>query len=654
MATTLDKNFKPQSREVRYLGKDFDALKSELIEFAKHYYTRTYKDFNNSSPGMMFIDMAAYVGDVLSFYIDYQFKEGLINFAEERKNVINLVKFLGYSPKPSRPSTTILDLFQIIPSKRNDDGSFEPDIRYALVVREGMEVASSNRVTFITTETVDFALKSELYPRVDEVFSRNSSGEPEFYLIKKSSKAYSGKTVTRTFQIDGQTPNLRVELAEDNIIKIVSVKDSDNNSWYQVEYLAQDLIQLPVENNRLNFEIFSNFNSTVPNIIKFLRTNRRFIIEVDEDNKTYLQFGTSTDSLEEEIIVPNSEMLGVGFSNVGRYNITLDPTSFIKSNSYGSSPFNTTLTIKYVYGGGIESNANVDAISTITKVEFDDGEEYLPSEQNLINTIKSSLRVTNPIPASGGSSSETISEIKNNAMMNFASQDRVVTKEDYVARVLTMPAEFGRVAKAFVTTESDLAMNNTSTISGLLDENHNIIIDEKNAGFRKLNLDGVNPFGVNLYVLTYDDEKKLTAVNEALVYNLRKYVSKYRMISDRINIIDGFVINIGVDFTILTYSSFNKKEVLVNCISAVKSFFDIDEWQFSQPINIGQLELEIAKVEGVQAVSNLEITNNVGGNYSLCEYNIKSATRNKIVYPPIDPAIFEVKYPDIDIRAKAL
>ena len=221
MATTLDKNFKPQSREVRYLGKDFDALKSELIEFAKHYYPRTYKDFNNSSPGMMFIDMAAYVGDVLSFYIDYQFKEGLINFAEERKNVINLVKFLGYSPKPSRPSTTILDLFQIIPSKRNDDGSFEPDIRYALVVREGMEVASSNRVTFITTETVDFALKSELYPRVDEVFSRNSSGEPEFYLIKKSSKAYSGKTVTRTFQIDGQTPNLRVELAEDNIIKIV-------------------------------------------------------------------------------------------------------------------------------------------------------------------------------------------------------------------------------------------------------------------------------------------------------------------------------------------------------------------------------------------------------------------------------------------------
>ena len=654
MATTLDKNFKPQSREIRYLGKDFDALKSGLIEFAKHYYPRTYKDFNDSSPGMMFIDMASYVGDVLSFYIDYQFKEGLMNFAEERKNVINLVKFLGYSPKPSRPATTTLDLFQIIPSKRNEDGSFEPDTRYALIIREGMEVASSNRVTFITTETVNFSLKSELYPRVDEVFSRNTSGEPEFYLIKKSVKAYSGKSVIRTFQIDGQTPNLRVELAEDNIIKIISVKDSDNNSWYQVDYLAQDLIQLPVENNRFNFETFSNFNSTVPNIIRFLRTNRRFITEVDENNKTYLQFGSSTDSLEEEILVPNSEMLGVGFSNVSRYNLTLDPTIFVKSNSYGSSPFNTTLTVKYVYGGGIESNSNVNDISTVTKVEFDDAEEYLPSEENLVNTIKSSLRVTNPIPATGGSSSETISEIKQNAMLNFAAQDRVVTKEDYVARVLSMPAEYGRIAKAFVTTESDLATNNTSTVTGLLDESHNIIVDEKNAGFRKMSLDGVNPFGVNLYVLTYDDDKKLTPVNEALVYNLRKYVSKYRMISDRVNIIDGFVINIGVEFTILTYSTFNKKEVLANCISSVKDFFDIESWQFSQPINIGQLELEIAKIEGVQSVSNLKITNNVGGNYSLCEYNIEAATRHKIVYPPIDPAIFELKYPDVDIRAKVL
>lgn len=654
MGTTIDKNFKPLSREIRYLGKDFDGLKSNLIEFAKQYYPRTYKDFNDSSPGMMFIDMASYVGDVLSFYIDYQFKEGLINFAEERKNVINLVKFLGYTPKPSRPSITALDLYQIIPSKRNEDGSFEPDTRYALIVKEGMEAMSSNRVSFITTETVDFSIKSNLYPRVDEVFSRNSSGEPEFYLIKKSVKAYSGKTISRDFNISSQTPNLRIELPEDNVLKILEIKDSDNNSWYQVDYLAQDLVSLPVENNRFNFELFSNYNSTVPNIIKFLRTNRRFIIEVDENNKTYIQFGPSTDSLEEEILVPNSELLGTGFSNVSRYNLTLDPTVFVKSNSYGSSPFNTTLSVKYVIGGGLESNANVDDITTISKIQFEDAVEYLPAEENLLNTVKTSLRVSNPIPATGGASSESILEIKQNAMANFAAQDRMVTKDDYVSRVLSMPAEYGRVAKAYVSSESELTSFGVKPVPGLLDENNNIIIDKSYNGFRKVNIDGGNPFGINLYVLTYDDNKNLTPINEALVYNLKQYISKYRMISDRVNIIDGYVVNIGIDFTVLTYSTYNKKEVLANCISAIKKFFDIELWQFCQPINIGQLELEIAKVEGVQSVSNLEFKNLVGGNYSNCEYDLIAATKHKIIYPPVDPSVFEIKYPDVDIRGKVL
>ena len=654
MATVLDKNFKPQSRDIRYLSRDFDQLKANLIEFSKHYYPKTYKDFNNASPGMMFIDMASYVGDVLSFYIDYQFKEGLINFAEERKNIINLAKYLGYNTRPSRPSTTSLDLYQIIPSKRVANGSFEPDERYALRLKSGLEALSSNRVSFITTESVDFSLNSLMFPRVDEVFSRNSAGEPEFFLLKKSVKAYSGKTVTRTFNIQETTPNLRIELSEDNVIKIVNVKDADNNTWHQVEYLAQDLIQLPTENNQLNFENFSNYKSTVPNIIKFLRTSRRFITEVDANNKTFLQFGTSTDSLEEEIIVPNSEILGVGFSNISKYNLTLDPTSFIKSNSYGMSPFNTTLEVKYVIGGGIDSNTNVDDITIIGKVEYDDTVEYLPIELSLVNTIKNSLRVNNSIPATGGSGQENAMEIKQNAISNFAAQDRVVTREDYISKVLNMPSEFGSISKATVTSEADLHVNNIKPIQGLIDENNNILIDETNKDFRKINLDGVNPFGVNLYVLTYNENKNLTKANEALIYNLRHYLSKYRMISDRVNIIDGFIINIGVDFTILTYSTYNKKEVLTECLNTVKQFFDIELWQFSNPINIGQLELEIAKVNGVQAVAKLELINLVGDGYSIYEYDLKSATRNKIIYPPIDPSVFEIKNPEVDIRGNVL
>lgn len=654
MATILDKNFKPQAREVKYLGRDFNQIKQNLINFAKQYYPKSYKDFSEASPGMMFIDMASYVGDVLSFYIDYQFKEGLIEFSEERKNVINLAKYLGYTTKPSKPSITTLDLYMIAPAKRNLDGKFSPDERYMVSISEGMEVVSSTGVSFLTTDEVNFSLKSELFPRTDEVFSRNDVGEPEFYLLKKSVQAYSGKKITKSVIVGSDEPNLRIEFAENNIIKILNVKDADNNTWYQVDYMAQDLISLSVENNQYDFEKFSKFKSTVPNIIRFLRTNRRFTVNVDENNKTFLQFGPSTDSIEEELLVPNSDNIGVGFSNISKYNLTLDPTSFLKSNAYGLSPFNTTLEITYVVGGGIESNVNVGDITKVSKIEFIDLQEYLPTEAALIGTIKNSLKVENSISAIGGSGPETIEEIKNNAIFNFAAQDRIVTKEDYIARVFSMSPEYGKIAKAYVTTENDLYTNNTSFITGLIDKNNNIIVDEKNKDFRKINLDGVNPNAINLYVLTYNENKNLEVANEALTYNLRNYLSRYRMLSDRINIIDAFIINIGVNFTLLTYSNYNKKEVLNNCIDAVKNFFNIDLWQISQPININQLELEIAKIEGVQSVADLEIVNIIDSGYSICEYDLKSATKNKIIYPPIDPAIFEIKNPDIDIKGRTL
>lgn len=654
MANILDKNFKSNSKDIRYIGKDFDQLKQNLIEFAKHYYPRTYKDFNEASPGMMFIDMASYVGDVLSFYIDYQYKEGLLEFAEERKNVIQLAKYLGYKTRPTKSSTTTLDVYQIIPSKRNLDGSFEPDMRYALVIKPNMSVLSSNGVNFLTKDVVDFSVKSKLQPRTDEVFSKNGSGEPEFYLLKKSVPAFSGKVITKTVTISGVTPSLNIELNETNVISILSVTDDDNNNWYQVDYLAQDLVTIPIQNNQYNFESFSEYNSTVPNIMSFLRTNRRYVVDVDENNKTSLQFGPSTDSVEEEILVPNSELLGVGFSNISKYNLTLDPTSFVKSNSYGISPINTTLTIRYIVGGGLESNSAVGEITSINGIEFEDRFNYLSSEINLINTIKNSVKTENSTPATGGKGPESILEIKQNAMANFSTQERVVTKEDYIARVLSMPPEYGSVTKVYILSESDLLTKSNKSVQGLLDENNNIILDESNKDVRKINMDGYNQFGLNLYLLTYDDNKNLTPINGALSYNLRKYLSKYRMISERVNLVDGFIINIGVDFDITTFSNYNKKEILVECNQKVIDFFDIEQWQFSQPINLSALRLEISNVEGVRSISNLKIKNLIGNGYSIYEYDINSATKNDIIYPPIDPSVFEVKYPDIDIRGRVL
>jgi hypothetical protein len=656
MSTTLNKTFIPNQKIVKYLGKDFSQFKSNLIDFAKNYYSITYKDFNDASPGMMYIDMASYVGDVLSFYIDYQFKESLINYAEERKNVIQLARYLGYVPKPSTPSVGTLDVYQIVPAKRNSDGTFEADVYYALKIAPQMQVMSQNGVSFITVEAVDFSINTTGAPRVDEIYSKNDDDEPEFYLLKKSVQIYSGKIITQTFNISSQTRDLKLQLNENNVIQILSVTDSDNNKWYQVEQLAQDLIEIPVENSQYNFEEYSRYSSTVPSIIQFLRTNRRFISVVDENNNTFLQFGSSINTVTEEIVTPSSELVGVGFSNLNKYNFTLDPTAFVYSSAYGISPVNTTLTVTYVTGGGISANANVNSITTISSVSIEELQNYVPSEISLINVIKSSVKVNNSTPCIGGGGEESIYKIKQNGLANFSTQHRIVTKEDYLSGVYGMPSIYGSIAKAYVSSETNLYTKNTTYVKGLLDENYNFVVDESQKNYRKTNLEGTNPLGVNLYVLSYDDNQNLTPINDALSYNLRTYLSKFRMLSDRINIIDAYIINIGINFKIIVYSNYNKKEVLSNCMISIQDFFDVNNWQIGQPINISQLELEIAKNDGVQSVADLQIINLTidDGDYSIFEYDIAGATKNKILYPPIDPAIFEIKRFATDVRGSAI
>lgn len=656
MSTILNKSFAPNQKTIKYLGRDFNQFKANLIEFAKNYYSKTYTDFNDVSPGMMYIDQASYVGDVLSFYIDYQFKEGLIDYAEERKNVVNLAKYLGYTPRPTKPSVGYLDVYQLVPASQMT-GSFGPNLRYALRIEEGMEVVSSNNVPFLTTDAVDFSVNLPTSPLTSSVYSYNDSGEPNFYLLQKSVEIFSGKNVTTQFYIPSTfTPNLSLSLPDTNIIKINSIADSENNIWYQVDYLAQNLVELPLENNQLNFESFYNYKSSVPSIMTYLRTNRRFVVGVDENNITSVTFGPSDANVAEEIVIPNSTVIGPGFSNLTKYNLTLDPTSFVRSSAYGISPYNTTLTVNYVTGGGLQSNTPSNSITTIGGISITELQNYASSEIDIVNLIKSSVRVNNSMPTTGGGDQESVYQIKQNALANFATQNRLVTKEDYVSKVFNMPAEYGYIAKAFTTTESDLNTQNASYVKGLLDQNNNLILDDSQKNFRKIDMDGSNQFGVNLYLLTYDVNKNLTPINDAIAYNLKTYLSKYRCITDRINLIDGFVINIGVNFSILSYSNYNKKDVLANCISVVQNFFDIDQWQFSQPINLSRLQLEITNVDGVQSLASLEVVNlNINaGAYSVYEYDIAAATKNNIIYPPIDPAIFEVKYPSIDIRGSSL
>ena len=239
-------------------------------------------------------------------------------------------------------------------------------------------------------------------------------------------------------------------------------------------------------------------------------------------------------------------------------------------------------------------------------------------------------------------------------MANFGSQNRAVTQNDYLVKIYSLPPKYGAIAKAQVISNASLNVGINKILTGVVDSSNNATVTSNNVNdyFRKIAYDISNPFAINVYILSYDENKNLIRPNTALVTNLITYLKQSRMITDGINVIDGYVINIGVEYSIMVYKGFNKKDVLLNCINATKAFFNIDQWNFSQPINLGQLQLEIAKTSGVQSIVNLKITNKttLDGNYSPIEYDITSATKNNIIYPSIDPCIFEVKYPDSDIR----
>jgi len=661
MANTTNKSFQPKSKEVRYVNRDFSQFREGLINFAKYYFPSTYKDFNEASPGMMFIEMASYVGDVLSYYTDYIFKEGLLYNTQERKNIIALARYLGYKPKPTRGAVGQIDVFQICPATVVD-GEYVPDEKFMLSIKQNMQVSNNAGESFLTSEPINFGVNTKLSPRIVTVYQRDSTGVPTYFLLQKTTNIRSGKLVTKTFTVNEVQSFLKLYLDETNVMEIIEVKDSDNNKWYEVDFLAQETVLYDVPNESIFEGVLSQYQGSVPYILKYIKTSRRFTVTVDEDNKTYLEFGAGTNGFADEIINLSSQQIGVGLSNISALNLSLDPSNFLKNDTYGLSPSNTTLTVTYAIGGGFDSNSPANSVINVNSSEMDNTTDGLPPEEVLIlNTVKTSLRVNNAEPTVGGMGPESNEEVRQNAIAAFAAQNRVVTQSDYLTRVYSMPSKYGAIGKVQIITYNSLDVNQNQILVGSVNEKNEATVVNNNTNnyFRKIAYDRSNPFAVNLYVLSYDQNKNLTTPNEALVTNLMTHLRRYRMLTDGVNIIDGYVINIGVEFVITVFKGNNKKEVLKNAIATVQDFFDINKWEFSQSINLSNLRLEIAKVEGVQSVVSLVIKNltpltSNGDNYSPVEYDIDASTQNDIIYPSLDPSIFEVKYPDKDIKGTTI
>ena len=679
MATnnTIVKNFKNKGKDIKYLNTDFAGFRGNLIEFAKTYFPKTYSDFNETSPGMMFIEMASYIGDSLSYYVDDTFKESLMPYAEDVRSVMALSQYLGYKPKVTSPGITTLSVYQVVP-KIDDGANNRPDPKFYLVIKEGMTVQAADQIqSFRTTDVVDFSDETD---REIIVYKRNANtGEPSFYLVKKYVQAISSTIAEKEVTFGSYQPFQTIDLDETNIIQITDVRDSNGNKYYEVPYLGQEMVFIQEKNTLSNDPELSQFKNTAPYILKTLKTARRFITKINEDNTTTIQFGAGDPTASDEQLIPNLKNVGLGLPNsISRLEESFDPTNFLKTKTYGTSPSETTITVKYLTGGGVASNVQQGILTTITGVEYEeDLLKFTSAERGVYNTVKTSVAVDNEIPAVGGRGPETLEEIRQNSLANFGSQNRAVTAMDYQIRALSMPSKFGGIAKAYASADGQLDNNSPASILAspnslqqftdlvmsfvnkpdseeptsdtVKNEIKNFLIG-KTDNINEIN----NPFAINLYLLGYNANGNLTQLNKAVKQNLKTYLNEYRMLTDGINILDGFIVNIGVDFQIRTLENYNKSEVLTDCINQLKEFFSIDRWSFNQTINLSEVELLIGNIEGVASVPSVVITNKCKGQYSPNSYNITAATKDKIVYPSLDPCVFEVKFPNSDIKGRAI
>jgi len=611
-------------RNIQYINKDFTELRDSLINYARTYFPNTYNDFSPSSPGMMFMEMAAYVGDVLSFYTDNQIQETFLQYARQTNNLYELAYMFGYKPNVTQVALTNIDFYQQVPSKLSGS-TYVPDFDYSLLIAENSSVISSltPSVSFLIEDAIDFSYSSSLDPTEVSIFSIDGSGNPTYFLLKKTKRAISANISTTTFSFNLPEPYTTVNINSNNIVGILDIIDSDGNEWYEVDHLGQEMVYNSIKNTNPNDPNYSSDISNTPYLLKLEKIQRRFTTRFINSGSLQIQFGAGNPLNTDEEIIPNNNNIGLGLPfEKTKLNTAFAPNNFLLTKTYGIAPSNITLTVRYLTGGGVESNVPTNDLTTLLgSVNFINNN----LNSSTANTIFNSLAVTNPEAADGGGDGDTIEEIRQNSSANFASQLRNVTQDDYLVRALSMPSKYGVISKAYI------EPTKLSSISA-----------------------GESQSVLDLYVLSYNSSKQLTTASPALKQNLITYLSQYKMVGDSVNVKDGFVINIGVNFDIIVLPDYNSNEILTKCILALKNYFAIDNWQINQPIILRDLYILLDKIEGVQTIKNIEINNLVGENigYSDYAYDVKGATINNVVYPSLDPMIFEVKYPNLDIQGR--
>lgn len=594
-----------QKRDIKYLNRNFDSFRGQLIEFTKNYFPDTYNDFSPTSPGMMFIEMASYVGDVLSFYQDTQIQESFVQYAQNPANLFNASYMMGYRPKITSVSRTDIQISQTIPTA----SAGVPDYSNLFTMQEGSQFRSSDssNTVFITDKTVDFSVSSSFDP-TQLIDNLNDT-----FTLVKTTPVYSGeiKTVTRTFDTVQRFATITLDDAD--IVGVLDITDDSEDTWYEVASLGQETIF--IEERNTNPDLGNVYNS-----LELVKADKRFTTRFNSTGQLVIQFGSGIVGADDTTFAPSMINVGLGTNTgVSRLDYAYDPSNFLYTRTYGLAPTGN-LTIRYLVGGGVQSNVPANSIT---------------SRVSGTVTNETNISYTNPLPASGGSDGDSIEEIRQNALRSFNEQGRAVTLQDYAIRAYSLPFSLGSISKVYVTQEQNYSSN--SITDSLIDS---------------------NPLALSMYILSYDIDGKLSPASSTLKNNLKKYLSQYIMITDAVNLRDAFVVNIGVEYEIITYPNVIGREVILECNKKLIEYFATANMNINQPVNLSEVYSILDRVKGVQSARNVKLVNKSGlledRTYSQYEYDVVGATRNNIVYPSLDPSIFEVKFPEFDIKGRTV
>ena len=586
---------------IDYTHREFTTIRQDLMEIAERYYPDTFQDFSEGSFGSIMLDAVAYVGDQLSLYLDYNVNESFLDTAYQRSNILRHGRVLGYKDQ-GRPSTYgQVAVFVMVPASSTGIG---PDTKYIPMLKRGSKFTSQNGLNFVLLENLDFAAPSN---PVVIAQSDASTNAPTQFAIKAYGNVVSGYFTQKQVTVGNYERYLRLGLGGNNISEIISVTDSEGNEYFEVDYLSQDIVFKEVANE--NFK-----NDNVPSVIKPILVSRKFVVERDRLS-TYIQFGSGKAG-ESEIVADPQNVALEAFGKDYVTNTTFDPSRLSKNETFGFVPSNTTLTIVYRITNPSNSNVAVGGVNTVSNalLEFDD-RPSLASET--VDTIRRTVEVINETPIVGDVANPTSMEIKRRIFDTFPTQNRAVTQADYENLVYRLPAKFGSIKRCSVQKDPDSLKRN-----------------------------------LNLYVISEDQYGKLTQTNQTIKKNVKTWLNQYRMINDTVDILDPYIINLGIDFIVKAQAGADKFDVLNKCINTLSQKYNQGSF-IGEPFYISSVYEELKNVRGVLDVMKVKLTNKVGGSYADTLLNINnnlSPDGSYLLVP--NNGIVEIKFPTQDIRGK--